>query len=505
MLSYTGHPLVDVGIATICAFSKKESPESLEIKDLDKISDYMAENYIVNPLKSFLTVAFTSNSGYSQPAFDKQPEKRHLYIKQVLKAYRAPSSLDARCIFTGKPAAAVSFDAKEDIKKQLPPGKAFRQHIPLLTGEGCINFFAYGNAGLPVSGEALLAIQAMPLGCAKVGGRLLAVHSDDNSLIYHFASLFLEENRQAILTAQAAGDKKMPESPRNAKTLLVETLLKVIDEQQAHDSQDRPASVTAYHFSNSGQGVALDIYQLPLEISDFLIAAESASYRDSWNIIKKRGWQLVQAKRASKTAATKQKEISKPKFNILYEDLFLLPDTAASFIRRYFLRAPERSRRPGDPRVSYSLKGEANIISWDLTELFLRKVVFMNPNRIENLRNLGDALAKYISEENDKHLLDTIRNVRNYTELRAVIIRTSMKLVKKGDEPLVGFDSFIEAFEQGEDLPYSDWRLAKDLVLIRVIEQLYHAKWLQAHIEEVAEETDLEQEKQEVEDTEKIY
>lgn len=70
MLSYTGHPLVDVGVATITAFAGKKEPSSLTLADLDKIADYMERNYIVDPLKSFLTVAFP-NSGFTQPAFGK--------------------------------------------------------------------------------------------------------------------------------------------------------------------------------------------------------------------------------------------------------------------------------------------------------------------------------------------------------------------------------------------------------------------------------------------------
>ncbi|MCI0617861.1 type I-B CRISPR-associated protein Cas8b1/Cst1, partial [bacterium] len=164
MYEYTGHPLVDVGIATICAFAGKSDPSTLTIHDLDNAADYMEENYIVDPLKSFLSVVFTSNSGLSQPAYNKQPEKRKEYAKKVLRAYKSSKQIsDMTCVFTGKPAVDLSLDLRDE----LPRGYTFRQHFPILTGENVTNFFPYGKAGLPVSGLALLAIHALPLCCAK--------------------------------------------------------------------------------------------------------------------------------------------------------------------------------------------------------------------------------------------------------------------------------------------------------------------------------------------------
>jgi len=49
MPSFTGHPLVDVGLATITGFAGKARPEDLVEADSDAIADYMARNYVVNP------------------------------------------------------------------------------------------------------------------------------------------------------------------------------------------------------------------------------------------------------------------------------------------------------------------------------------------------------------------------------------------------------------------------------------------------------------------------
>ncbi|MDH7578368.1 MAG: type I-B CRISPR-associated protein Cas8b1/Cst1 [Bacillota bacterium] len=475
MLNYTGHPLVDVGIATLAAFANKRDPAQLTPDDLKNAVKYMQENYVVNPLKSFLTVAFP-NSGFTNPAFEKQPEKRTEYASFILNAWcHGVAALNEPCVYTRQPAVL----------------RAFRQHLPLITGEEIINFHPYGMAGLPISGGAILAVQAFPLGCAKVQGRLLAVHADDSDLTYSFAQRFLEQNREAIQTAQLSGSSKLPESPRSAATLLLETLLEIEEERLLRmggdmEEQVPPVSITAYHLSNLGQNVDLAIYHLPLEIFDFLRTAISARYRAAWGKIRQRGWEIVRAKRTRK--ADTQEPL--PRYNVLYEDLFRLPEQALHFIRCYFLRVPTRARRAGDPRATYSLKAEADLVSWDLVDLFLRKVVRMDLARIQQIRDLGDALAGYVYHENDRRFFHTFLTARRYDILREALIRVSVARIKKGQPPLVTFDPYIEIFEHGRELPDANWRLARDLVLIRMIERLYQLGWIQAHAAELPEPED---------------
>lgn len=465
MLSYTGHPLVDVGVATLCAFAGKEDPVKLTEDDLEVAARYMAANYTVDPLKSFLSVAFTTNSDYSQPAFNRNPEKRRERVERIVYAWRNGEGLERQCVYTGGSAVLL----------------ADRRHIPLLSGEDQVNFSPYGEAGLPVSGSALLAIQAFPLGCAKVGGRLLAVHADDPDLTYLFARTFLEKNRRLVHAAQQAGERKLPEPPRRVGTLLVETLLEIERERQDRMEERGPVSVTAYHLSN-GQDVKLDIYYLPLEITDFLQRAMSARYSVRWNALQARGWQIVNRK-----GGRGGREEDEPRYNVLYEDLMRLPDEAAWFIRRYLLRLPFRGRDVGDPRASYSLLGEAELVSFDFTELFLRTVVNMERERIERIRAMGDALAEYVHGENDRHFFRNFMTAQRADHLRSTLIRANVARMKKGQSPLVAFDPYIEVFEMGEDLPRFDWKLSRDLVLIRMVERLYELGWIQSHAQELPE------------------
>lgn len=485
MLSYTGHPLYDVGVATVTAFAKKRAPSMLTAADLDAIADFIERQYTQEPLKSFLGVAFTTNAWFNQPAFDRQPQKRKDYARRLLRSLGSGTSGE-RCVFTGEPATGVAFSDK------LPAGRAYRQHIPLLTGEGVINFYPWGDAGLPVAAKAVLCLQAYPLGCAKCGGRLLAVHSDNPDLIYEFARAFLENNRRMLDLAQKAGQKKMPEAKASAKTLLVETLLEIERRRWEEALDRRPCSVTAYHLTNSGQSNPLDernppleIYHLPLEITGFLFALASDAYRREWQAIAERAWQIELPARRRKREADELGD--RPRRNFLYEDVFNLPDNASLFIRRYLLRIPVRSKREDDPRRLYSLRDEASLVSWKLAELLLREVMGVDRERIEQIRELGDRLATYVSGENDRRFFTAFFGERSYDLFRNALIKANLAHVKRGNPPLITLDPYIRVFEEGDEVARPDWRLVRDLILIRMIERLYDLGWLGKNVDVLPE------------------
>ncbi len=497
MLKYTGHPLVDVGIATITAFVAKRRPDELTEADLDEVADYITREYVRDPLKSFLTVAFP-NSGFTQPAYNKTPEKRSAYATRVLRNYGDDTPLldDEVCVFTGKPAVDIAFGEKET----LPQGRAFRQHIPLLTGENVINFHAYGEAGLPVSGEALLAIQAFPLGCAKSAGRLLAVHSDNPRLMLHFARSFLEENQRAITLAQEVGSKKMDEPHYSRGTLLIDTLLQGNIRQKEELEDQEPFSLTTYHLTNSGQGVGLDIYYLPLQIIEFLREMESADHRTQWRGIVRRAWETEPQKKRKK----EDNQPFQPRRNWLYEDVlglydgsFLLLDRAKAFLRTYFLRRPFRYARAnqGDPRGDYGLTHEMNLVSWNIIASFLRRVFHMEKERIEEIRKMGDQLANYVSSQNDGRFFREFFHRRRPSDVRTLLIRANLEHVRRGNPPIITLEPYIEVFEEGYGLERPDWWLARDLVFIRMVEQLHEKGWLGKNpdlVEETAQENENE-------------
>ena len=497
MLKYTGHPLVDVGIATITAFAGKRDPTKLTEDDLGKMADYMAREYVQQPLKSFLTVAFTSNAWFAQDAYNpdkpglsaekrnERQQKRAKWLGRHLRQWASETSDDEgeRDIFTGERSMSVELSGK------LPPGRAGRAQVPLALGDEYINFYTNGDPGLAVSGKTVLGLQAFPLGCAKCGGRLLAVHSDNQELIYHFAATFLRRNRHLVQLAQAAGSKKMEEAHRSYRTLLIEVLLEADWMRREERQDERLSSITAYHLSNSGQGPGLDIYYLPLEIIGFLREMQTADYHNEWNAIVRRAWEVPPKKKGGK----KSTKPFQPRRNWLYEDLFDLPDNAARFLRTYFLRIALRyAKGKTDPRVDYSLQNEADLVSWKITERFLRRIMYMDKERIEQIRTMGDRLAEYVKNQNDRRFFREFFIEQRYGYFRTALIKANLAHVKHGHPPIITLDPYIAVFEEGDELARPDWRLARDLVLIRMVERLYDQGWLGDNVDVIPEQAEEE-------------
>jgi CRISPR-associated protein Cst1 len=494
MLRYTGHPIADIGVATIAAFCEKPDTSTLTEKDLRKVAQFLEREYFSGNLLSYLTCVFP-NSAYVQPAM--KPESIKSFKREILYAFQEPSDPNAagfRCVFSGGPAARV----------------VYRQHVPMLTGENVLNFFPAGTGGLPISGAYLLAIQAFPMGARRCYGRALAVHSpDDPGLTYAFARRFLADNRRLLLLADKSGEKYL--DAKAPKTLVVHVLLEIENERRDRSEEEPAPSVTVYHLTNSGQGPDINLFQLPSEVVGFIRAVSRAGTARAWRGIEVAAWEKISADAQQKKRKGRRKKGETTKtptadeapawgpeisHNYLYEDLFALPANAAHFVRTYFLRSAYRFARRDDPRREYRLTRQLDLVSWQLARLFLKEVIGMEKNRIEAIRTLGDRIAEHIVSDNDRRLFQGLYRANRYVVLRNLLIKASSARLKKGLPPLLGFEEFLLVFEEGEEAARVDWTLARDLVLIRVIEELYRQEWFgkQPEILEELEAGEVEEE-----------
>lgn len=469
IFTYTGHPLVDVGASVIAAFGRRRSVEQVTEDDLKAIAAYIKQHYVRDPLRSFLTTVFP-NSAYANPTIGEA--RRDEVLSDVLGTSRATEDLSEDCPFCGRPAK-----------------RRFRQHIPLITGEGVVNFTPQAAAGLPICAYCLLAVQACVLGSRRCQGRMLLAHSDDPQLTLQIADGFLNRNRN-LLNMEAG--TRYPNSSYPG-TILIDALidaLAAVQAQQAGAGTRTPhASLTAYHITNYGTSADADIYHLPSELLDFIAKTGSPPpVRNGWQYAVRRGWRMGLQTQKGKQAEEPAEYTAGEHRNQLYEDLFGLAanrDIPGRFVRRHLgwrtpdamARAPAQADAPD---------------AWPLTELFLRKVLLMEKARVEVLRTLGERLAGYVVEQNDKRLFDRLwRESGTYYRLRNHLLRASHAQIRRGEAPLISFDEFLLAFEEGEEIARADWSLARDLLLIKMMDELYARGWLQQHaadLEEVTEE-----------------
>lgn len=514
-LDYTGHPLFDVGLATIVAYTEKEYPTELTEDDLHKAAKFIEDNYTVQPLTSFLTTSLM-NSDFTQPAFKDNMARRVEYAQRVAHSFGddVPKS-DEVCVFTGKPALGVALSLKRDKegREELAPGRAFRQHIPLVTSENIINFSPWGDPGLPVSGEALLCLQIFPMGCRKCAGRLLAVHSDNPDILQAAAWEAWKENVAAINLARANHETRLPDASPSAPSLIIETLIKQTDKQtriqHAHIQRrrrDQHYSITAYHLTNSGQSSPLDennpplkIYHLPMSSIRFLARVTTPEYITTWNRLVAYGQQrLKPAKdKQGKQQEGKNDELSavrKGVRNYFYEDILRLPQEADRFIRKYFLRVPDlypASKDASSSSDNTTSQFAIPVIPWSFVDLFLQEVMHMEKKRITAIKELGDRLAAYVDDSGDKRFFRNFYVVSRSDEFRNELLRAAKNAASSGKAPLFTLESFCTVFfapDDVEDLRF-DWRLARDLTFIRMLEWLSeHDKKLLDHMSALTEE-----------------
>ena len=112
----------------------------------------------------------------------------------------------------------------------------------------------------------------------------------------------------------------------------------------------------------------------------------------------------------------------------------------------------------------------------------------MDKVRINAIRELGDKLAEYVRTQ-DARLFSKIFNARRYKDLSLELLKANKATVQAGEPPLFSFNQFVDIFEESEQMPRADWSLARDLVLVRMIEELHAADWWHAHKPELEDAT----------------
>lgn len=434
-LRYTAHPFVDVGVATITAMSGKRTPLDVDVGDLERVAERLKEDYsTLKKLRNHISSIFL-NSWFVQPS--KSEEDRRAYADEVLFAFRPdrPPLDGIQCCFFPEKSAVTHIH---------------RQHLPLLNGDGIMNFSASGTVGIPVCGEALLAIHAMPLGCMKAG-YLLAFHQlqsaahTDYDMTLAIAGTNYQKNRIALQQMRLDESVEMPNQGGFKRTRYVETLLQV--QQQARRRRVTGLNnITGYYFTNYGPKPMLELVRLDNGVAEFVnVAAQDAGA--AWQRAVRLGWQLEKGETTDGLAA----ESTTVRRNDLYEQLFDLPRNTLSFLRRL-----------------------AKAKSWLLIEIFLRKVLHMEPERIATYRQLGDKLAEYIAtyEGDSMGFYYAFSREPNYGKFRRILRRAAERMVKAdAPDPLFTYDEFIAAFEHPSQ-GYSQWKLGRDLIAFRILEML---------------------------------
>lgn len=504
-LRFTGHPLADVGVATLCAMAGRANPDAVTLEDLDRVTGELQGHYFSGSMQSYLTCVFMNSEYVQHGAGEAKAKKRSEYANRVLRAYRR-SAADAeeearglRCAYSGAPATHV----------------VHRSQVPMLTGAEVLNFFPAARGALPVAGPYLTAIQAVPMGGRRAEGRLLIAHSDDPALTIAFSRKYLADNRRLLNlarsgglparngpdpaldrehAAKASGDDETPggakyPDAKGPQSLVVADLLDLAGERLALSHE---ASVTVYVMSNSGQGPSLEIHPIPSNLVRFLHLVVRAETNAPWRRLVAGAWRDPAGRddATGRETAARRKKTKKPKAvagagvgaggpgrsrNVVLEDLVAIFDAgfvdlraARRFARRHLLRDVRwrDTQSTGDGIDSGS-------VDWSLTELFLKEVIGMDAKRVQRIREFADKLAEHVSATTDTRLFRDVVFGQRPWEVRNALTKAQRNEAREHARLLFGLQEYLDVFEADDAVGLGDWSLTRDLVSIRLVEALH--------------------------------
>lgn len=477
-LRWTGHPLIDMGVAGLTVFAQKRNPEEVTGTHLEEFVTWAEIAYQTKEMEYFVQQAFGRNRFFNA---SHTPQQRQENISDALRSYTLTDEIsEVRCTFFSLPAQKL----------------VARDLLPMLTGQGMINFYPDGLSGLPLSGLAITVIQALSLAAPIVSNRILVIAPDDKRLLLGLVKQWQSIIRNRVQISAAVGEKRPIWS--NGKTRLIDEFIKI---EKSATGAEYEGGVTIFHASNSGRDDSLAIYTIEHTALRFVQKAQTIKFAEAWSRLTRAAW----------TPAKKDNDEKYATYNSVYEALFDLPLEAGRFISRFFRRpifdalkvskpaTPTKASKkktleptlfdvPDSPSVS-----SQNTALWDLLELFLQEVLGMERTRVERIRTLGDRLAGLVNDEKDKRLFQQIYTTRFPNQVRALLLKVSMRQLKNNLEPAVRFDEYLSIFEEGEELARADFGLAWDLTKMRFIEQLFEKKFFETN-KEVLDEIDTEDE-----------
>lgn len=469
-LRWTDYPLMDAALAGLCVFSgirdAEQGPALLTSEHLQEFQRWADDAYFTPELTGWIAVVFTSN--FLNPSFSQ--DKKREVLRDILTAYQRPNLLPERC------AIFPELQAQQRVARDL---------MPMLMGRGPMNFYPDGQPGLPLSGQAITALQGLALAAPLVSGRALIVDADDRQLLLDVVQEWQGPWLRRISLSKPGDDKKPIWAA--ARTRLVEAIRSVLSKQPREKASAKwpfRGGATIYHLSNSGQGPDAAIFTLEQPALRFMERAEQ-EYPEAW--------QPLMLSRRHK--ADKNKDQSFGFRNELDEALFSLPAEAAFFLRRYLLPPfTQALRAPAQGKKSKSSKKPAQEAPppiplaglWGITELFLMEVVGMEKDRVEALEALGERLGKWIVDENDKRLFRELYEARGAGPLRHVLLRATLEKskhdAKSGTEDrdlIVTKDEYLRIFTEDNETTRADFTLARDLLKMRVIQYLHDARFFE--------------------------
>ncbi len=331
-----------------------------------------------------------------------------------------------------------------------------RSEIPL-NGSIKNNFFPFWSKGISTCGLCGIKSYASMFSAVKIMSKAVIINTSQIEL-YKIWINEIARDRETLekqnLTNEEGPISSPIKTPINAIYNYFKKIVKAIKE---NGLSTKLLPFSFYYYTNFALGTDFDEFPVNSQMIKFFEYLFNEPYRvKDWNNFVRRWYKLDKKlefdektksimKVSKKEKLPAEEEDYHDKRNIVIHNLMNYQS-----IVRYFINTKEK-------RI---------YLDFNIIEKYFEVILLMEKDQIKLIKDISDLIAESIRSEDMK--LFSIEKINSYASLRREFILLNKKYIIKNGKPLFTFDEFIEKL-----IPkVMEWRLVKDLIIIRLYEQL---------------------------------
>lgn len=438
---FTGTPALDAGIAAVAALNNKKSFGEVTTEDMQKMSDWLYQLFMDRATLTVLGCAYTGNTAFFQQGWKsgKHAWKSKVGTDAVLLAFQEDKPrLEKVDKYLGLPVTGQSLKAEGGIV-----GRAYRQHIPMLSGEKVLN----NGSGVLASPEALLFFHAFPFGSLYNSGLFTIFHTEDEALMISIAKRSIKEFSTALAISKATG-AKMQIPSQSLFNLLYGFVM----------DNDVTKAFCVYQLTNYADKANAAFYRMDTDLLRFFAKCKTAKYKGHW----------ARVVRESYRKKNKKEE------NIAHKALIKQFSGSGEVDKQDFITRCLLTKKR-DP-----VTGTKN---WAITKLYLKEYMKMQQNEIDSIQSFSDLLKTAIlslNKRSDQQALhDGIFGRKSLDEFRDLCLKINTALVSSGQAQIFTSDNCMLMFPTvGDNTSEAKiWRRTRAYIGIYLQEKLTEAGW----------------------------
>lgn len=434
-MSITGDPFVDVGTLVMNALPQETVPEKIEY-----VTDIYVDKWKGSIHSVFLHSKITHIRLKGKPATQKSGSLEY-YLGLL------------------KDRGAVTEGFCRICARHGPLFEAGRNNYPLVGSGELVNFHHQHEASITLCKHCLISLYFVPMGILQSGDKLALLQIQNK-----YTRIFWQE--EVILnnldrTRRGTSEGILKSSYTNPKNALIHFATKIVLRFELVDLP--PQQVRLFFFTNFGNKVNVEIYDLPNTVFSFLKRMLRPDLKSCWLSFVKRHYRLKSTFRFDEETkewfAIKDdsERIEEEKYagkypNSVYDCLL-----SGRSILGLLCRMHKAGRFPILIAITY-----------------LMEVRGMRQEQVDLIKNISDKIIALAQEEGDyKKFITPIEGARHSYDLRAAILRMVKKQFKDGSsEPFIRLDDYVRyLFPDGQR-----WGEVRDLMLICLYEKLHELR-----------------------------